>query len=55
MSLESALSRSRALEGVHGVHVMPHSPFECQEIDRHGDLSVSEKTVIGANQLLLMQ
>ncbi|KAI9170483.1 hypothetical protein LWI28_028734 [Acer negundo] len=48
-------SKNKALEGVHGVHVVPHSPFEFKEINQHGDLSTSEATAIGANQLLLMQ
>ncbi|TXG57222.1 hypothetical protein EZV62_018535 [Acer yangbiense] len=55
MCPQSTLNSSKALEGVHGVHVVPHSPFEFKEINQHGDLSTSEATAIGANQLLLMQ
>ncbi|KAK2635408.1 hypothetical protein Ddye_030200 [Dipteronia dyeriana] len=55
MCPRSTLNSSKALEGVHGVHVVPHSPFEFKEINQHGDISTSETTAIGANQLLLMQ
>ncbi|KAH7570969.1 hypothetical protein ACOSP7_019545 [Xanthoceras sorbifolium] len=55
MCPQRTLNSSKALEGVHGVHVVPHSPFEFKEIDQDGDLSTSERTAIGANQLLLMQ
>lgn len=56
MSQESTPNRSKALEGVHGVHVVPHSPFTVQEVSQHGEFKSScENSAIGAGQLLLMQ
>ncbi|KAK6134204.1 hypothetical protein DH2020_032060 [Rehmannia glutinosa] len=37
MTPESALKPSKALIGVHGVHLVSHSPFSFQEIKQHGD------------------
>lgn len=37
MGPQSALKSSKALEGVHGVHVVPHAPFSMEEISQHGD------------------
>ncbi|GLT94433.1 hypothetical protein SLE2022_121740 [Rubroshorea leprosula] len=54
MCPQTAMQPGKALEGLHGVHVVPHAPFALEEIDEHGDLqSTHERTVIGAN--LLMQ
>ncbi|GFP90824.1 hypothetical protein PHJA_001226300 [Phtheirospermum japonicum] len=43
MTPESALKPSKALVGVHGLHVVSHSPFSFQEIKQHhhGDLNDS--------------
>ncbi|XP_010263211.1 PREDICTED: uncharacterized protein LOC104601524 [Nelumbo nucifera] len=58
MSPACSLSPCKALEGVHGVHLLPHSPFVVEEIPQYGDLhhSTSEEgPAFGANQKLLMQ
>ncbi|XVE85422.1 hypothetical protein DITRI_Ditri17bG0090000 [Diplodiscus trichospermus] len=56
MSPHTALRPSKALEGVHGVQVVCHSPFEFEEINQHGDFqSTHDKSFITANQPLLMQ
>ncbi|XP_022776422.1 uncharacterized protein LOC111318052 isoform X2 [Durio zibethinus] len=56
MSLQRALRPSKALEGVHGVQVVPHSPFALEEINQNGDFqSTYDKSFISANQPLLMQ
>ncbi|XP_021727283.1 uncharacterized protein LOC110694418 [Chenopodium quinoa] len=34
---QSALNSSRALEGVHGVQVVPHAPFVVEEVTQLGD------------------
>ncbi|KAH6802190.1 fold protein [Perilla frutescens var. frutescens] len=41
MTPEGSLKPSKALNGVHGVHLSPHSPFTVQEIKQHGDLNQS--------------
>lgn len=54
MCPQTAMQPGKALEGLHGIHVVPHAPFALEEINEHGDLqSTHESTVIGAN--LLMQ
>ncbi|XP_058108134.1 uncharacterized protein LOC131251453 isoform X2 [Magnolia sinica] len=48
---------SRALDGVHGLHRVPHSPFSVHETSQHGDCHLSTcdgSEAIGANQRLLM-
>uniref|UniRef100_A0A5B7ANP4 Uncharacterized protein n=1 Tax=Davidia involucrata TaxID=16924 RepID=A0A5B7ANP4_DAVIN len=57
MCPQSTLNHSRALEGVHGVHLVPHSPFALEEINQHGDfrLSTCESPAFGANQHLIVQ
>ncbi|XP_031286103.1 uncharacterized protein LOC116144816 [Pistacia vera] len=53
---QSASNNSKALEGLHGVHVVPHSPFAHHEIDQNGEFdSTCESSTLGASQLLLMQ
>lgn len=56
MSTQSALKPRKILEGVHGVHLPPHSPFTFEEIE-HGDLHQSncERLGVGTNQLLVSQ
>ncbi|XP_057777493.1 uncharacterized protein LOC130995977 [Salvia miltiorrhiza] len=39
MTPEGSLKPSKALNGVHGVHLLPHSPFTVQEIKQHGELN----------------
>ncbi|KAM7484658.1 hypothetical protein LguiA_000667 [Lonicera macranthoides] len=41
MCTHSALNTSRALEGVHGVHLVPHSPFPLEDISQHKDFPQS--------------
>lgn len=57
MSHQSKSNPSRALDGVHGVRVVPHSPFALEEITKPGDFdrSTCERSSIEANQRLLMQ
>ena len=57
MCPRSTLNTSRALEGVHGVHVVPHSPFALEETTKDGDfpLSNNRTSIIEVNQRLLMQ
>lgn len=57
MSPQSTLNPSRALEGVHGVHVVPHSPFASEEIDQDGNFPKSSYggSAFGFSQMLLMQ
>ncbi|KAL6001555.1 hypothetical protein ACLOJK_007293 [Asimina triloba] len=50
-------SPSRALDGVHGVHLVPRSPFTVHEISRNGDCNTSTfegSETIGAAQGLLI-
>lgn len=53
----TVLNPSRALEGVHGVRVVPHSPFALEENNKDGDFpeATSRSSAIEANQRLLMQ
>ncbi|KAJ6899110.1 hypothetical protein NC652_025563 [Populus alba x Populus x berolinensis] len=57
MSHQSTFNPSKTLEGVHGIHVVPHSPFALKEINQQGDFpqSTCESSGNGLNQLLLMQ
>ncbi|KAJ7942989.1 GMP synthase [Quillaja saponaria] len=57
MSPQSTLNPSRALEGVHGVHVVSHSPFTLEETNQNEDFSqsTSRTSVIGEKQQLLTQ
>lgn len=38
MGTQSPVNPKTALEGVHGVQVVPHSPFALEEIKQHGGL-----------------
>jgi hypothetical protein len=57
MSPQAILNPIRTLEGVHGVHVVPHSPFALEKTTEDGDFpqSISRSSAIEANQRLLMQ
>ncbi|KAK1390072.1 Cytosolic fe-s cluster assembly factor nar1 [Heracleum sosnowskyi] len=57
MSPQVALNKSRALEGIHGVHLVPHSPFTVEEINQHESFHSSscQTSVVGASQLLVLQ
>ncbi|PKI44230.1 hypothetical protein CRG98_035304 [Punica granatum] len=58
MSNKGALSHSKALDNVHGVHVVPHSPFALEEIRQNGEFPQSsscKSSGIAVNQHLLMQ
>ncbi|KAI3466980.1 hypothetical protein Pfo_023643 [Paulownia fortunei] len=57
MTPESALKPSKALTGVHGVHLVSHSPISFREIKQHGGFSESAcgTSTIGSNQQLIVQ
>lgn len=57
MTREGALMPNKALSGVYGVHLLPHSPFEFQAIKQHGDSNQSGcgTSTIGSNQRLIGQ
>jgi len=57
MTQKSILNHSRALEGVHGVQVTPHSPFDLTETTQSEDFhtSTGRASTTEANQQLLMQ
>ncbi|XP_050231139.1 uncharacterized protein LOC126680127 [Mercurialis annua] len=57
MNHQSATNSSKPLEGVHGIHVVPHSPFALEEITQQGEFS---RTTYGSlfdtkNQQVLLQ
>ncbi|CAI9095994.1 OLC1v1032052C5 [Oldenlandia corymbosa var. corymbosa] len=56
MTTQTALKPSNFLEGVHGVHLAPHSPFMLEEM-KHGDLlqSTCESFSFGTRQRLTVQ
>ncbi|XP_044501894.1 uncharacterized protein LOC123222931 [Mangifera indica] len=54
MNPQSTSQNSRALDGLHGVHVVPHSPFSHQEMNQNGEFD-SKSSALGASQFLLMQ
>ncbi|PIN09127.1 hypothetical protein CDL12_18294 [Handroanthus impetiginosus] len=41
MTPEGTLKPAKALNGVHGICLLPHSPFTFQEIKQHGDVNES--------------
>uniref|UniRef100_A0A2P2JLM2 Uncharacterized protein n=1 Tax=Rhizophora mucronata TaxID=61149 RepID=A0A2P2JLM2_RHIMU len=57
MSPQNTLNTSKALEGVHGIHVVPHSSFGLEEITEQGGLtqSTGESSITQANQWLAVQ
>ncbi|KAK2999242.1 hypothetical protein RJ639_022755 [Escallonia herrerae] len=56
MSPQSALNTGRALEGLHGVHLVPHSPFALEEINQEDfHQSTCQSSAIGARQQLIVQ
>ncbi|GFS32955.1 hypothetical protein Acr_00g0025560 [Actinidia rufa] len=57
MSPESTLTPSRTLEGVHGVHLVPHSPFVLEGINQRGDIHqpTCGNSTFGAGQHLRVQ
>ncbi|KAK9115305.1 hypothetical protein Syun_022102 [Stephania yunnanensis] len=56
MSPQGTVSSGGALEGIHGVHLAPHSPFHVEEGDLCGDYRCSGYDAAGANHhRLLMQ
>lgn len=55
MSPPNNTSQSKALEGVHGVHMLPHSPFSFEEITQYGDFDQSTcRHSSGANHRLII-
>ncbi|KAL5553428.1 hypothetical protein UlMin_040829 [Ulmus minor] len=57
MSPQTILNSTRALEGVHGVHVVPHSPFAIEETTQNQDFpqSTCGSSSFVVNQRLFMQ
>ncbi|XP_074274943.1 uncharacterized protein LOC141598987 [Silene latifolia] len=56
MGSQSALKSNRGLEGIHGVQVIPHSPFAVEEVTQNGDrVSTSESSNSRATRQLLMK
>ncbi|XP_031113970.1 uncharacterized protein LOC116017504 [Ipomoea triloba] len=57
MCHQSAVKPSKALEGVHGVHLVSHSPFILEEQKLHGDFhpSTCENLSIGTSNRLTVQ
>ncbi|KAL9246279.1 hypothetical protein vseg_019835 [Gypsophila vaccaria] len=52
----SALDPKRALEGVHGLQVVQHSPFAVEEVTQNGELvSASGSSNSGGNRHILMR
>lgn len=56
MSNQGALKPSKALEGIHGVHLVPHSPFISEEI-KDGELpqTTAKRSAIESSQRLIVQ
>lgn len=55
MSPPNNTSQSKALEGVHGVHMLHHSPFSFEEITQYGDFDQSTcRHSSGANHRLII-
>lgn len=59
ISSRSSSNTCRSLEGIHGVHLVPHSPFQMHELSQHGDCHLSSfegsAGPMGANQRVLME
>lgn len=57
MSPEGTLKTGRALEGVHGVHLVPRSPFALEDVTQHGNFqqSTCKSSATGASQRLIVQ
>ncbi|XP_028097221.1 uncharacterized protein LOC114297062 isoform X2 [Camellia sinensis] len=57
MSSQNTLNPNRGLEGVHGVHLVPHSPFLLEEINQHGHVhqATCASSTVGANEHLMVQ
>lgn len=59
MTTWNTSSSSKALEGVHGVHMVPHAPFQVHELSQHGDCHHSTceegSGSMESNQRLLMR
>ncbi|KAF4402603.1 hypothetical protein G4B88_012388 [Cannabis sativa] len=57
MSRQSTHNPSRALEGVHGVHVVPHSPFTSEEINQDQNFAKSScgGSAFGVNYMLMQR
>lgn len=56
MTNQGALKSTKALEGLHAVHVVSHSPFISEEI-KDGELAQAtcKRSAIESNQRLIMQ
>ncbi|PHT48141.1 hypothetical protein CQW23_12349 [Capsicum baccatum] len=57
MGAQCPVKPKTALEGVHGVQVVPHSPFALEEIKQHGDLHQPRNAIfpVGTRHQLIVQ
>ncbi|KAL7000946.1 hypothetical protein U1Q18_002098 [Sarracenia purpurea var. burkii] len=57
MSAQSTLTPSRVLDGAHGVHLVPYSPFVLEEINQHGEIHrpTCGHSAFGASHRLTVQ
>lgn len=57
MSHKTTMECCRALQDVHGVHVVTHSPFSSEETLQDGDIRqfTSGSSAVGMNQRLHVQ
>ncbi|XP_010477595.1 PREDICTED: uncharacterized protein LOC104756670 [Camelina sativa] len=56
MSLQNVSKSSNALEGIHGVHVVSHSPFSFEKTTQAGDFQTNSKSsVMDSNQKLSIE
>lgn len=57
MCPQSTLTTSKALKGVHGVHLAPQSPFVLEEVNQHGDIHqpTCQNSAFGTSQRLIVQ
>ncbi|KAI8538900.1 hypothetical protein RHMOL_Rhmol09G0139400 [Rhododendron molle] len=54
---QSTLTPSKALKGVHGVHLAPHSPFVLEEVNQNGNINqpTCQNSALGSSQRLIVQ
>ncbi|XP_058184356.1 uncharacterized protein LOC131301880 isoform X1 [Rhododendron vialii] len=54
---QSTLTPSKALKGVHGVHLAPQSPFVLEEVNQNGNINqpTCQNSALGSSQHLIVQ
>ncbi|KAF7132573.1 hypothetical protein RHSIM_Rhsim09G0095100 [Rhododendron simsii] len=57
MCPQSTLTPSKALKGVHGVHLAPQSPFVLEEVHQNGNINqpTCQNSALGSSQRLIVQ